>query len=117
MTMHGGVCLVVDANPAIIQRAIERGFLDVQAALLEEAIQMAEKAKADKRPWASACTATQPSCSRRPWRWAGCPDIMSEMCPCHDPLSYIPAGYTPEEAAELRAADRSRVLERRRANR
>ena len=35
MAMHGGVCLVVDADQAIISRAIERKFLDVQAPSLE----------------------------------------------------------------------------------
>ena len=50
MTMHGGVCLVVDANQTIIQRALDRGFLDVQAATLEEAIAMAESAKAEGGP-------------------------------------------------------------------
>ena len=26
------------------------------------------------------------------------PDIVTEMCPCHDPFSLIPIGLTPEEA-------------------
>ena len=45
MTMHGGVCVVVDADQTIIQRALDRGFLDVQASTLDEAIALAEKAK------------------------------------------------------------------------
>ena len=49
MTMHGGVSVVVDANPAIIQRALDRGFLDVRAGSLAEAIAMAEAAKAERR--------------------------------------------------------------------
>ncbi len=48
MTMHGGVCLVVDANDSIIQRALERGFLDRKADSLEEAIEIAEEAKAKR---------------------------------------------------------------------
>ena len=39
------------------------------------------------------------------------PDICSEMCPCHDPISYIPSGYTPEEADKLRIEDREKYLE------
>lgn len=50
MTMHGGVCVIVDANDDIINISIERGFLDVRAESLEEAIEMAEQAKAEKRP-------------------------------------------------------------------
>ena len=37
------------------------------------------------------------------------PDICSEMCPCHDPISYIPSGYTPEEADQLRIDDREKI--------
>jgi urocanate hydratase len=40
------------------------------------------------------------------WR----PDIVTEMCPCHDPLSYIAAGYTPTEAEAARRTDRDRYL-------
>ena len=49
MTMHGGVSVVVDANPAIIQRALDRGFLDVRADSLADAIALAEAAKAEGR--------------------------------------------------------------------
>jgi urocanate hydratase len=35
---------------------------------------------------------------------------MSEMCPCHDPLSYIPSGFSPKEAAKLRVEDRTKYL-------
>ena len=110
MTMHGGVCLVVDANPAIIQRALERGFLDVQADSLEQAIQIAEDAKAGQKPLGVGVLGNAaelfPQALEMGWK----PDIISEMCPCHDPLSYIPAGYTPQAAAELRTADRSQYF-------
>ena len=106
MTMHGGVCLVVDANAEIIRRSLERGFLDVQAGTLAEAIQIAEQAKAaGKSLGVGICGNAAdlfPQALELGWK----PDIMSEMCPCHDPLSYIPAGMTPAEAADLRAADR-----------
>jgi len=39
------------------------------------------------------------------------PDMVTEMCPCHDPISYIPSGYSPDEASALRTADRARYLE------
>jgi urocanate hydratase len=110
MSMHGGVCLVVDANQAIIQRSLERGFLDVQAASLEEAIQMAEQAKAERRPLGVGVHGNAAELFPRALEMGWKPDVVSEMCPCHDPLSYIPAGYTPEAAAELRLSDRSGYL-------
>ena len=113
MTMHGGVSVVVDANPAIIQRPLDRGFLDVRAGSLADTIALAEAARLEAVHWGSASTATAsdvPAALEMDWL----PDIISEMCPCHDPLSYIPAGLTPEEAAELRAVDRGLYLEKAR---
>ncbi len=110
MTMHGGVCLVVDANQAIIQRAVDRGFLDMQAATLEEAIAIAEQAKAERRSIGVGVLGNAAELFPKALALGWKPDIVSEMCPCHDPLSYIPAGFTPQAAAELRAADRGQYL-------
>ena len=74
------------------RQADPKKFLDVKADTLEEGIELAEKAKAEGRPWASACTATRRRCSPGRWHW-GRPDIVTEMCPCHDPFSYIAAGH------------------------
>jgi urocanate hydratase len=106
MTMHGGVCLVVDANPEIIRRSLERGFLDAQAETLEEAIRIAEQAKLEKKALGVGICGNAADLFPRALELGWKPDIISEMCPCHDPLSYIPAGMTPAEAAELRTADR-----------
>ena len=114
MTMHGGVSVVVDANPAIIQRALDRGFLDVRADSLADAIALAEAAKAEGRALGIGVCGNAAEAFPAALAMGWMPDIISEMCPCHDPLSYIPAGLTPEEAAELRAADRGLYLEKAR---
>ena len=114
MTMHGGVSVVVDANPAIIQRALDRGFLDVRADSLADAIALAEAAKAEGRALGIGVYGNAAEAFPAALEMGWLPDIISEMCPCHDPLSYIPAGLTPEEAAELRATDRGLYLEKAR---
>lgn len=116
MTMLGGVCLVVDVNPAIIKRSLERGFLDVEASSLEEAIRMVEEAKGAKRPLGVGLCGNAADLFPKALESGWIPDIVSEMCPCHDPLSYIPAGFTPEEAAELRETNRTKYLELARAS-
>jgi len=116
MTMHGGVSVVVDANPAIIQRALDRGFLDVRAESLADAIALAEAAKAEGRALGIGVCGNAAEVFPAALALGWLPDIISEMCPCHDPLSYIPAGLTPEEAAELRATDRGLYLEKARAS-
>jgi urocanate hydratase len=114
MTMHGGVSVVVDANPAIIQRALDRGFLDVRADSLADAIALAEAAKAEGRALGIGVCGNAAEAFPAALAMGWLPDIISEMCPCHDPLSYIPAGLTAEKAAELRAADRGLYLEKAR---
>lgn len=110
MTMLGGVCLVVDANRGIIDKSIERGFLDAKAETLEEAIKMVEEAKAAKKPLGVGICGNAADLFPKALESGWVPDIMSEMCPCHDPLSYIPSGYSPEEAARLRVEDRTKYL-------
>jgi len=114
MTMHGGVSVVVDASRAIIQRALDRGFLDVQAATLHEAIAMAEAAKTAKSPLGIGVLGNAAELFPAAFEMGWLPDIVSEMCPCHDPLSYIPSGLSPEEAAVLRTSDRGLYLARSR---
>ncbi|MBI9046154.1 MAG: urocanate hydratase [Anaerolineaceae bacterium] len=116
MTMHGGVCLVVDADEKIIERALERGFLDVRAESLEEGIRLAEEAKAAKKAVGIGVLGNAADLFHQALEMGWMPDTMSEMCPCHDPISYIPAGLTPEEASELRESDRDLFLKKARSS-
>ena len=110
MTMHGGVCVIVDTDDTKIQRSLDAGFLDVKAASLEEAIKLAEQAKAEKRALGIGVHGNAAEMFPKALDMAWMPDVISEMCPCHDPLSYIPAGYTPEGATRLREGDRTVYL-------
>ncbi|MEE9514272.1 MAG: urocanate hydratase, partial [Anaerolineales bacterium] len=85
-------------------------FLDVRAASLEEAIEMAKEAKAKKQSLGIGVHGNAAELFPKALELGWMPDVISEMCPCHDPLSYIPAGFTPEEADELRADDRMQYL-------
>jgi len=114
MTMHGGVCVIVDTDETKIRRSLEAGFLDVKANSLEEAIELAEQAKANKRALGIGVHGNAAEMFPKSLELGWVPDVISEMCPCHDPLSYIPAGYTPEEAARLRETDRTLYLQKAR---
>ena len=106
MSMLGGVCVSVDADRRVIQRRIEKGFCDALVDSLDEAITLAEAARSDRRPLGIGLVGNAadafPAVLDRGWR----PDIVTEMCPCHDPMSYIPAGFEPDAAEELRRRDR-----------
>jgi len=114
MTMLGGVCIAVDADERVIERRIERGFCDVLVRSLDEAIEMSNRARDEGIPLGIGLVGNAaevfPAVLAHRWR----PDIVTEMCPCHDPFSYIPAGLTPQQADQLRLDDRDEYLRRAR---
>src|SRR5512136_929480 len=114
MTMHGGICLVVDANPDIVPRRIEKKFLDVQVDTLEQGIELAEQAKRERRALGIGLAGNAAEEFPRALSLGWKPDIVTEMCPCHDPVSYIAEGYTPRQAEDARRADRAHYLARAR---
>lgn len=114
MTMYGGVCIDVDANPAIIKKRMELKFCDVEAQSLDEAIKIAKEAAAANKPLGIGLAGNAATLFPEALEKGFLPDIVTEMCPCHDPLSYIPEGYSVEEAREFRAADRLAYLDKAR---
>jgi urocanate hydratase len=114
MTMLGGVCIAVDADERVIRRRNERGFCDALATSVDQAVAMAEHARDSGQTLGIGVVGNAaevfPSLLDNGWQ----PDIVTEMCPCHDPISYIPAGLTPQQADELRQADRDEYLRRSR---
>ncbi len=112
MTMYGGVCIDVDANPAIIKKRIELKFCDLEAQSLDEAIDLAKEAAAANKPLGIGLAGNAATLFPEALAKGFLPDIVTEMCPCHDPLSYIPEGYSVEEAREFRAADRPAYLDK-----
>lgn len=106
MNMHGGVCIDVDVQENIIDKRIKIGFTDVKAKSLDEAIEMAKKAAAEKKSLAIGVVGNAATLFWEAYEKGFEPDVVTEMCPCHDPLSYIPEGYSAHEAEELRISDR-----------
>lgn len=111
MKMHGGVAIVVDANEKILQKRIEKDYMDIIVHSTEEAIKVAQEYAARKEPIAIGLVGNAADVFEEVLNSDFRPDICSEMCPCHDPISYIPSGYTAEEADELRIEDRTKYLE------
>ena len=51
VTLNGGVCLIVDVDPARLHRRVEHRYLDEVAGSLDEAVEKAMNAKAERRAW------------------------------------------------------------------
>lgn len=110
MKMHGGIAIIVDADERVIKRRIEKDYLDQMVYTLDEAIEIVNKAKAEGTPTSVAIVGNAADLFEEAYQKNFMPDIISEMCPCHDPISYIPSGYTGESADEYRVRDRKAYL-------
>lgn len=106
MSMHGGVCIDIDVQEDIIDKRIKIGFTDVKAKNLDEAIEMAKKAATEKKALAIGVVGNAATLFWEAFEKGFEPDIVTEMCPCHDPLSYIPEGHSAWDAEVLRVEDR-----------
>ncbi len=92
VTMNDGVCLIVDVDPARLQRRVDHRYLDEWTGDLDDAVTRVLAAKAERRPLsvglAGNCATVLPELLRR-----GVPvDLVTDQTSAHDPLSYLPEG-------------------------
>jgi urocanate hydratase len=105
-TLNGAVFLGIEVDPARIERRVANGYCDQMAQTLAEALDICEKARAQKRPLSVGlvgnCAELLPEIVRRGVKV----DAVTDQTSAHDPLNgYVPAGLTLDEAAELRRSD------------
>ncbi len=113
VTMNNGVAIIVEINKWAIDRRIKDRYLDTWTDSLDEALKMKDEALKEGKAisiglWANAAD-VYPELVKR----GIVPDVVTDQTAAHDPLvGYIPAGYTYEEAAELREKDPKKYLEK-----
>src|SRR5438128_5509032 len=114
VTLNGGVAICVEVDPDRIERRIGHRYLDVRADSLEHALKLALDAKNAKRASSIGVLGNAaevfPEVARRGFEI----DIVTDQTPAHDPLSYVPAGLSPEDAAELRLDEPDTYVKRAR---
>jgi urocanate hydratase len=105
ITLNGGVAICVEVDEDRIKRRIEHRYLDVRADDLEHALRLATEAKTAKRAVSIGvhgnAAEVLPDLAARGFVI----DVVTDQTPAHDPLSYVPAGLSPEDAQELRLDD------------
>lgn len=117
MKMHGGVAIVVDADIETLNRRVEKNYLDeiVDAGSMEasfkKAVELAQASRDAKSPHSYGVVGNAADCYELAIAIGFRPDVVTEMCPCHDPISYIPSGFDAVQAAELRYSDEKKYLE------
>jgi urocanate hydratase len=113
VTMNEGVALVVEVDPARIERRIKTRYLDRTTEDIDEALRWVEEAReageAVSIGLLGNAAETHPDLLRRGFR----PDVVTDQTSAHDPLEgYIPAELSLEEAAELRTREPKEYVRR-----
>ena len=105
-TLNGGVFLGIDVDPARIERRVRTGYCDRMALSLDEALDICEDARQQKRAVSVGlvgnCAEVLPEIVRRGVKV----DAVTDQTSAHDPLhGYVPAGLTLDQAADLRESN------------
>lgn len=112
-TLNGAVFLGIDVDAERIDRRVRTGYCDRIALTLNEALDICEDAREQKRAVSVGlvgnCAEILPEIVRRGVRV----DAVTDQTSAHDPLNgYVPAGLSLGEANDLRRGDPSSYVQR-----
>ena len=116
VTMNGGVCLIVDVDPRRLARRVATRYLDTVADSLDEAVTRALAAKRERRPLSVGVVGNAALVFPELLARGVEIDIVTDQTSAHDPLSYVPVGVDPADAAELARRSPGEYAERARAS-
>jgi urocanate hydratase len=105
-TMAGASLIAIECQPSRIEMRLRTRYLDAQAASIEEALTMVERAHAAGQPLSVGVLGNAaellPEIVRRGIR----PDVLTDQTSAHDPVNgYLPAGWTLAQWEERRQSD------------
>jgi len=116
VTLNGGVCLVVDVDPARLARRVETRYLDMVAADLDSALSLCLAARSERKPLsvglAGNCAVVLPEILRR----GVDVDAVNDQTSAHDPVSYLPVGVELADWRDYAAQKPEEFTERARAS-
>lgn len=94
VTLNGGVCIIADVDRGRLERRQAKRYLGTIASDLDEAIELANKAKQDKQALSIGVVGNAaeifPELLRRHRAGEIHIDIVTDQTSAHDPLSYLP---------------------------
>ena len=105
VTMNGGVVICVECDPSRIARRIEHGYLDEQAADVDDAIRRATTAKDKGQPLSIGLLGNAADVFPALLASSAPVDIVTDQTSAHDPLTYLPRGVAFEDMPALRTED------------
>ncbi|MBA4751057.1 MAG: urocanate hydratase [Sphingopyxis sp.] len=115
--MAGASCLAIECQPSRIEMRLRTGYLDKQAASIDEAIAMIEASHAAGKPVSVGLLGNAaeilPEMVRRGIR----PDLLTDQTSAHDPVNgYLPAGWTLDQWFAKRESDPAAVAKAAKAS-
>ena len=116
VTMQGGAALVVECDPARIERRRETGYLDVATDDLDEALRLATGARQRRSARSVGLLGNAAEVVPELLRRGVEVDVVTDQTSAHDPLAYLPAGLAFEDWEEARRADPDGLIARARTS-
>ncbi len=111
-TMNYGVCVVAEVDEKRIDRRIETGYCMEKADDLDDALERAKGAAAAGEPYSVGVHMNAADMLEAMLDRGFVPDVVTDQTSAHDVMEgYYPAGYTVDEAEELRETDPERYRE------
>ncbi|SBV31526.1 Urocanate hydratase [uncultured Sphingopyxis sp.] len=115
--MAGASCLAIECQPSRIEMRLRTGYLDRQAASIDEAIAIIEASHAEGKPVSVGLLGNAaeilPEMVRRGIR----PDLLTDQTSAHDPVNgYLPAGWTLDQWFTKRESDPAAVAKAAKAS-
>ena len=113
ITMNDGVALVVEIDPARIERRLATRYVDERAASLEDALQRIDGYKSAGTARSVALEGNAAEVLPELLRRGIAPDVLTDQTSAHDALTgYVPAGMSLGEADALRQRDPAEYVRR-----
>jgi urocanate hydratase len=114
VTMNGGACLIIDVDRTRLERRVANRYLDVIADSLDAGVRLAVEAQIARQPLSVGVVGNAALLLPELLRMGVAVDIVTDQTSAHDPLSYVPSGIDPEDAADHAAKDPEEYTERAR---
>ena len=106
VTMNEGIALVIEVDPARIERRLATRYVDEHVRSLDAALERVARCRADRQPRSIALEGNAADVLPELVRRGVIPDVVTDQTSAHDALNgYVPNGMPLADAVALRAAD------------
>jgi len=113
VTMNEGVAIIVEVDRARIEKRLRTKYVDMMVETLDEALELAFRAKGKKEPLSIALLGNAADVLPEFVKRGIVPDVLTDQTSAHDELNgYVPNGLPYEEALRLRREDPGQYIQR-----